>query len=132
MAELIRERSVRYETAYELQFPPVVGTGSYLSFPCDADGNVRITNPAAAENYRAVMAGERPDLLPGRVRPMQERYVTPAAVRCECGAEVDLWNSWANTCDACGREYNGSGQLLAPREQWGEETGETQADFLGL
>lgn len=27
------------------------------------------------------------------------------------------------------REYNSSGQMLAPREQWGEETGETAADY---
>jgi hypothetical protein len=30
----------------------------------------------------------------------------------------------------CGADYNMSGQMLAPREQWGEETGETVADIL--
>jgi hypothetical protein len=34
-----------------------------------------------------------------------------------------------NTCE-CGRDYNWGGQLLAPRSQWGEETGETAADIL--
>ena len=41
-----------------------------------------------------------------------------------CGNAVELWSSWANECGRCGVEYNGSGQELAPREFWGEETGE--------
>jgi hypothetical protein len=30
----------------------------------------------------------------------------------------------------CGRDYNSSGQLLAPREQWGWDTGESLSDIL--
>ena len=45
-------------------------------------------------------------------------------VRCDCGAEVECEDGWANDCPGCGTEYNGAGQRLAPREQWGEETGE--------
>ena len=43
---------------------------------------------------------------------------------CHCGATVHLYSSWANECEQCGTEYNGAGQRLAPRAQWGEETGE--------
>jgi hypothetical protein len=35
-----------------------------------------------------------------------------------------------NTCHDCHTDYNMSGQELAPREQWGEETGESIADIL--
>ena len=35
----------------------------------------------------------------------------------------------AHTCD-CGADYNWSGMRLAPRECWGEETGETAAEIL--
>ena len=52
-------------------------------------------------------------------------------VRCECGAEVPCTDSFANPCNRCQREYMSGGQLLAPREQWGEETGESIADILG-
>lgn len=45
-------------------------------------------------------------------------------IRCDCGCELTLYSGWANGCD-CGLEYNGSGQQLAPRRFWGEETGET-------
>jgi DNA-directed RNA polymerase subunit RPC12/RpoP len=27
-------------------------------------------------------------------------------------------------CSKCGTEFNGAGQIFAPRKQWGEETGE--------
>lgn len=49
-------------------------------------------------------------------------------VRCDCGQELTC-DDFTNTCD-CGTDYNWSGHRLAPREQWGEETGETAADIL--
>lgn len=45
-------------------------------------------------------------------------------IRCDCGCEITLYDWWSTGCD-CGTEYNGSGQRLAPRQFWGEETGET-------
>ena len=46
-------------------------------------------------------------------------------IKCEeCGRKVELVSSWANECE-CGTEYNGFGQQLAPRDEWGWETGET-------
>ena len=49
-------------------------------------------------------------------------------IKCACGRK--LWcEAFTNTCD-CGRDYNWAGQELAPRECWGEETGETAADIL--
>lgn len=52
------------------------------------------------------------------------RLIHRGVVQCHCGNQVELDNSWANECDRCGSEYNGSGQHLAPRGQWGEETDE--------
>ena len=49
-------------------------------------------------------------------------YKESAQIKC-----CDVWLSlgkFTNTCDKCGADYNGSGQLLASRSQWGEETGE--------
>jgi hypothetical protein len=54
-------------------------------------------------------------------------------IECEkCQNEIYLQNGFANSCDGCKSEYNGFGQLLAPREEWGWETGETAADFLNM
>lgn len=44
---------------------------------------------------------------------------------CRCGNVIALTSAWANCCTNCGTEYNGAGQRLAPRSQWGVETGET-------
>jgi hypothetical protein len=55
-------------------------------------------------------------------------YMRPLEwMRCECGARVDLCG-FTNACE-CHRDYNRSGQLLADRSQWGEETGEHPADI---
>jgi hypothetical protein len=53
---------------------------------------------------------------------------TAPVVRCDCNREV-LCDRFTNTCE-CGVDYNGSGQLLASREQWGIETNESVADIL--
>lgn len=61
------------------------------------------------------------DIGNGRTRPV---------IRCFCTREV-LCYGFTNTCD-CGADYNSSGQHLAPREQWGEETGESLSDILNI
>ncbi len=53
---------------------------------------------------------------------------TVPVIRCGCGQEV-YCSGFTNTCD-CGRDYNHAGQQLAPRSQWGEETGESLSDIL--
>ena len=50
----------------------------------------------------------------------------PAELKC-CGEWLSL-GSFTNTCPHCGADYNGSGSLLASRNQWGEETGEHWSD----
>ena len=75
-----------------------------------------------AENVKSPVVGvqvERTKYVPGRVD-----------VKC-CGHWLEC-DRFTNTCDHCGRDYNFSGQLLAHRSQWGEETGETASDVLGL
>ena len=53
------------------------------------------------------------------------------AVRCDCYNVVTIDDCMTNTCTRCGADYNGNGSQLAPREQWGEETGESYADIEG-
>jgi hypothetical protein len=53
----------------------------------------------------------------------------PGLARCHCGRTVELSDCMTNPCD-CGRDLDGSGNVLAPRECWGEETGETAADIM--
>jgi len=50
-------------------------------------------------------------------------------VKC-CGADL-VCRDFTNTCSRCGADYNMSGQRLAPRTQWGAETGEHWSDCIG-
>lgn len=51
-------------------------------------------------------------------------------INCDCGNQLEKERPGADLdCDKCGRSYNSSGQLLADRSQWGEETGETASDY---
>lgn len=54
----------------------------------------------------------------------------PLTMRCECGRVLSFGRPGSDVdCDHCGRTYNFAGQQLADRSQWGEETGETAADY---
>ena len=55
----------------------------------------------------------------------------PAIAKCDCGHEIEL-AAFTNTCEVCGADYNISGQHLAPREQWGWDTGETLDEILNI
>lgn len=104
--------------SYTLQF-------AGYAFDCDAKGQVDLeAMPLVA---RANLQKLLQDHGPGRVVRHERTVREPAEGRCDCGRCVVLDDSWINSCD-CGREYNGSGQELAPRAQWGEETGEHPAD----
>lgn len=54
----------------------------------------------------------------------QENGIKNMTIECSCGTKIELVDWWATSCSNCNREYNGGGQELAPRSQWGEETGE--------
>ena len=56
------------------------------------------------------------------------RYRVPAQILC-CEEWMSL-GKFTNTCTYCGCDYNGSGQLLASRSHWGEETGEHWTDCI--
>lgn len=134
MIPIIRHRKTETWTSHIRMFQWDDGApGSGFGFTSDAAGNVTTSNPDAERNYRACLTGS----VNGRavidlgVETYHHSYTHPAIGRCHCGAEVEL-DSFTNTCDRCGRDYNSAGQELAPREQWGEETGESPADVLRI
>lgn len=128
--EIISEPTSEVVVDYYLDYDYAHETGSGFSFQCDAEGNLlpEVTD-AGRENYAKCLANTHrwPVVCKG-VKEHHTTIDTPAIGRCVCGGEVWL-EGFTNTC-ACGRDYNWNGDLLAPREQWGEETGETEADIL--
>ena len=127
--KIIQKRQNHTEYDYALFFAhtkngEIIERGWGYSFPCDENGVVDTTNmhPAALENFAHCVAGDH-DVAEPYVERYVRRWTDPAIGICDrCGEEVPL-HSFTNECD-CGELYNSFGQQLAPREQWGEETGE--------
>jgi len=110
--------------------------GCGYGFPCNAKGEIYIADlhPSAKENLELCLKGGTEDqpIQPGYLVDMSHDYWESGTCRCDrCRSVVQLDDAWLNTCDNCGADYDGKGSLLAPREQWGEETGESLADILG-
>ena len=60
----------------------------------------------------------------------EQRHRIPASGIC-CRTEFEL-DRFTNTCPDCGTDYSSSGEQLADRSVWGEETGEQWCDIQDL
>lgn len=129
MGHIIQPASRAEIVEFELSFE-YPGTGAGYGFTCDANGVIDETNlsPEARANLARCRAGE--DGLAGRLIDLSRTEREPALFKCDCGENFYLDDAFINTC-GCGRDYDGKGSLLAPRSQWGEETGETWVDIVG-
>lgn len=133
MAEFLRYTQITVTTHYEHRWVRRDDPNSGLYCPCDAAGEIDwdALHEIGRKNIQDAFAGEGDVYyIYQGIKSYQHRQVIPAAIRCVCGAEVELYDPFLSTCDKCGRDYNGGGQLLAPRSQWGEETGESLADIF--
>lgn len=133
--QILSQRQYITETYYELFYQWQDSTpGHGMGFACDENGKVDMValekKPAALDNYNKCLNGTHAVKAP-TIQKFQHSYSQPAIGKCDCGCEVQL-DSFTNTCDHCNRDYNMSGQLLAPRCQWGEETGESFCDLQDL
>ena len=118
--EIIREREHKKESVFYWEFEYINSPGTGCSFECDANGN--LLNKEHKGSLRKCLSN--PELLNLGVVHHYNRYIEPAIGICEiCGNEVVL-DGFTCTCEDCGTDYNILGQRLAPRSQWGEETGE--------
>ena len=109
--------------------------GAGFSFPCDSQGQpLPGLSPAALANYAACLSLTQAERMAdeGVVDEIWQHYEPPIIQCLRCQGEVTLWDAWLSTCPNCGADYNGSGQLLAHRSLWGEETGEHPTDLLTI
>lgn len=100
--------------------------GAGFAFPCDKDGNIVLTD-SNRENVENCQNGTF-DVVDKGIITTEFPCTVPQLGLCTCGQKVSL-SSFTNTCQ-CGRDYNINGHPLAPRSQWGEETGESLSDIL--
>jgi hypothetical protein len=125
--KIIQEKELKEGKDFYLLYIWADTPDAGFSFDCDEHGNVfPFKNPEAQENYNKCVSGEYEVTFEG-VQFREWSYTDPANGECSCGNYVRL-NNFTNTCNQCGNDYNFAGQLLALREQWGEETGEHWSD----
>lgn len=104
---------------YVLAFDRKSGQGGY-AFPCTKEGKVlyqEMQEPGLLNLQRCLSGGE--SVIPKGVQDWSYTYWDPGLLRCACRRIVYLDDVMTNSCD-CGREYDGNGCLLAPREHWEE------------
>ncbi len=129
--KILKQADFGVSTSYARSFR-YAGGRSGFSFPCDKNGQPKALEKPAQANFEACLTGA----VDGRavedegVVEYQTPWRTDAVGKCECGRKVTL-DSFTNTCD-CGADYNRSGQRLACRSQWGEDTGEHYADIARI
>jgi hypothetical protein len=128
---IIEKRASGVSVSFEHNYGQANAKGAIelsYGFPCDAMGVILpLQYEAARANLAKCIAGLDGIVSMG-VREYRHTFTLPAIGECECKAHVVL-SGFTNTCD-CGADYNMSGQRLADRAQWGEETGETASDIL--
>lgn len=123
--EIIQESDIVEEVIHELSFWYKGHHGQWgFGFECEPSGTVDRTKlrPEAARNLDKCLSGEIPQLEAAEIVSRVSVRRIPRIGQCRCGEKIHLAN-FTNTC-TCGADYNSAGTLLAPREQWGEETGE--------
>ena len=127
--KLIKERTTETKTYYTRGFTWKEDEQSGFSFDCTKEGKMLNDNKSALDNYNKCIAGEYEVNDLGIVEN-KESYRSPAIGICDkCNSKVELINN-TNTCDKCETDYNMFGQQLAPRNQWGYETGEHWTECL--
>ena len=131
MAEIIEKGGVVEVEAFSLLFTYTDDPSAGFSFDCDRHGNVDTSEMSelGIENLNACLAGTNSTVADGIV-DRSYSYRAPTVIRCQCRRGEVALDGFTNTCDRCGRDYNMSGQVLAPRSQWGEETGESLSDIF--
>lgn len=138
MTKFLQRGHREYATTYALEYHDKDDPSKGFAFPCTKNGDLvddhqmvilgTVTRFPWYKNYLACVNGENNTIFDGIVE-RQHSWWEPSVIECEqCSAEVVLDHTMINICD-CGAEYNMSGQLLAPHDQWGEETGETYSDI---
>lgn len=135
--KIIQKREVILEHEYELFFQSKTGNrGAGYGFPCGPTGMIYasgyhgVISQEAKDNYKKAMSGV--DAYPPRVNHFVWERVVPRIGLCDvCGEEVIL-DDFTCPCPGCSADYNSQGQRLAPREQWGQDTGEDWRDIARI
>jgi hypothetical protein len=133
MKNMIR-RDITYIKEFSRSYSFEGRNGAGFRFESDENGVVDVAalKPAGLKNLLACQAGvvDGTNMVDEGVSCFERKVVTPGSGECDCGRRVTL-SGFTNTCE-CGADYNMGGQMLAPREQWGECEGDSLSDILAV
>lgn len=120
MAKIIRESNREFIEEYSLHFG--VNGDVRFGFDCDANGvvDVESLSPESRANYEACVSNPA---FTSWVVDFSRTVWNPTVVEC-CGTTICCDSGHGNDCFECGAVYNTNGSRMAPRSQWGWETGE--------
>ena len=132
MLKIIQHSEIKQSILFERLFSYDQSKFTFgFSFQCDESGHVdtsRVSNDSLNKCLSGFVDGT--PIYDLGIYKISNTYRQPAIGECSCGQEVCL-GGFTNSCD-CGRDYNSVGQELAPREFWGEETGESVGEILQI
>lgn len=133
MAEWLKQRTKIEKEEFFHDYTLAKDPGRGWGFPCDKDGvyNKHLWSKDAVKNLNDCLIGVKAGTIidHGVIRDAWE-VTEPGVIECaHCHKPVSMNHAFINSC-SCGADYDGNGNLLAPRSQWGEETGETASDIL--
>lgn len=128
---IVQESRRVIHTNYQLFFNRKGYVDWGFAFDCDKNGKTHLfpMSDLAQFNYLSCLLGnvDGSEVEDKGISSWKVDYKQPAIGLCRCGTQVYL-EGFTNTCENCNTDYNWAGQELAPRECWGEETGEYWAD----
>lgn len=123
---IVQHSEIKEYVRYCREFAYSDNLGWGFSFECDVNGNLVEQCEKYGECIQKVKEGKMIDM---GIKKYEWTYTEPAVGLCNyCNQEVVL-HGFTNTCE-CGVDYDSSGNELAPRSQWGEETGECWFDII--
>lgn len=120
MIKDFRNGEERESVGYEVVFDD--GCNNGFCFPCDEDGNPKITNDAAKENYEYCVANPDKFARYGKVIKRIWTWRENNSGTCNCGNRIELINQYLGGCECpyCGRWWNVWGQELNNPSTWSE------------
>lgn len=93
-------------------------------FDCDSNGRLLNDEDGKRQENFDILMVTKGLTYDGQVT-MSRTVFNRGSIKCFCNTQVDLYDAMTNGCGKCGRDYDGNGNVLAHRSQWGMETGES-------
>ncbi len=128
MPNYVKRRTYETSTKWYREFARAGAKDACLAFESDRDG----TPLSEAKRARVAELALDPAYEDWGVDEQSWSYADPAVIRCDCCTHHVALYGFTNTCSSCGADYNMSGDMLASRSQWGEETGEDLGEILRI